>query len=78
MGLQPIRQDSQAKENKELTDTEKPCLQTSLQRAESEQNSNFNPPADLEEIIEAWNDLPEHVKQTIRTLVTVTAKEKQK
>ena len=64
----------------ELIDTEKHRLQTSLQeheqKAKAEQNLNLNPPADLVEVIEVWSDLPGHIKQTIRTLAAVTAKEK--
>jgi hypothetical protein len=40
------------------------------------QNLTLNPPAELAEIIEVWSDLPEHIKKTICTLVSVTRKEK--
>ena len=39
-------------------------------------NPNDSLPSELIEIIEAWNELPEHVKKTICTLVSVTSKEK--
>ena len=32
--------------------------------------------SDLVKIIEVWCELPEHIKQTIRTIVAVTNKEK--
>ena len=33
-------------------------------------------PHDLKQIMTAWPDLPEHIRQTIKTLVSVSVKEK--
>lgn len=32
---------------------------------------------DLTSVIKAWPELPEHIKQTIRTLITITTKKSQ-
>jgi len=34
-------------------------------------------PPELAEIVTVWPGLPEHIKQTIRTLVTITTKKSQ-
>ncbi|MHC5073441.1 MAG: hypothetical protein ACYTFE_01290 [Planctomycetota bacterium] len=60
-----------------MNEPDKP-LQTSLQRyTENTQKSTKNLPPELTEIIEVWPDLPEHIKQTIKTLIE-TYKRKEK
>ena len=75
MGLQPITENAQHAENKQLTDTNESCLHTSLQTAsESDLTSTQNIPCELDKVIKAWTALPDHVKQTILTLVDVSKK----
>ena len=79
MGLQPIDKTTQVQENKELTGTGKAILQTSLQtESENSQKPTDSLPPELIEIVKAWDNLPDHIKQTIETLVcsvTDTSKE---
>ena len=39
-------------------------------------NTVTNPPQDLTEIISLWPELPDHIKQTIKTLITASVKTK--
>ena len=76
MGLQPIDKTTQVQESKGLTVTGKAILQTSLQtESENSQKPTDSLPPELIEIVKAWDNLPDHIKQTIETLVgSVTIK----
>lgn len=76
MGLQPIDKTTQVQESKGLTVTGKASLQTSLQtESENSQKPTDSLPSELATIIAAWPELPDHIKQTIETLVgSVTIK----
>jgi len=76
MGLQPIDENTQGQENKELTNTGKDSLQTSLQtNPENALKSGQDLPPELAEIVEAWPALPEHIKQAIKSLIHTQFKE---
>ena len=50
-----------------------------LKRTPKRKKEKFNTselPPDLAELVTVWSELPEHIKQTIRTIVAVTVKEK--
>ena len=52
-----------------------------LKKQKNEENSPAPLPSDLNEIISKWDALPDHIKQTIKTLVssvTVTSEENNK
>ena len=67
----PLNENDNASEIKDLEQTEKTAYTPAYKDC-----SDDSIPSELVEIIEAWNELPQHVKQTIRTLVSVTSKEK--
>ncbi|RKY13057.1 MAG: hypothetical protein DRP52_03675 [Planctomycetota bacterium] len=56
--------------NKELTGSPQNPLQTSLQKDSEDTSDQGNSyPAELQELINQWDELPEHVRQTIQMLV---------
>jgi hypothetical protein len=61
-GVEPLNENQQAVDNKELTKTANPVFDTSLaillQRY-----------PELQEIISAWPNLPEHIKAAIKALI---------
>jgi hypothetical protein len=70
MGLQPISEDSQEHDNKEVTQPPCSSLQTSLQtNPENDPKQAETMPPELLKIVEAWPELPEHIRQAIMALV---------
>ena len=57
---------TQTPPDKELTFSSNNHLQASLQ---TQENSPTPLPTELIEIIKSWDELPDHIKQTIQTLV---------
>lgn len=78
MDLQPISDKSQEQENKEVTQPACLPIQTSLQtNPENGPKQADSYPSGLQEIIDRWDDLPEHIKAAIQALVeSVNRKEK--
>ena len=65
-GLEPLKDNTQLFVNKELIANSKPVLPASL-------DIILQKHLELKQIIAVWPELPDHIKQTIQTLVgTVT------
>jgi hypothetical protein len=62
VGLEPTGSNQQSAENKELTEKANPVLSTGLDKI-------VQKCPELEHIITAWPQLPEHVKNTIKELI---------
>lgn len=58
-----------------ITCNSDPVKRWSKSETDSAKTHKISP--ELAEIIEVWPELPEHIKQTIRTLITITAKKSQ-
>jgi hypothetical protein len=70
MGLQPISEDSQEHDNKEVTQPPCSSLQTSLQtNPENDPKQADSLPPELMKIVEAWPDLPNNIKAAVMVLV---------
>jgi len=76
IGLEPVTGISfQVQQNKGVSDTSADTLQpTRVQNPVHVDTSSGNISSELAEIVEVWPELPEHIRQTIKTLVSsVTA-----
>jgi len=71
-GFEPLKENQQPTTNKELTKTENPVFDTSL-------DILLQKYPKLEQIITAWPELPEHTKAAVKSLVdSANYKEKTK
>jgi hypothetical protein len=61
-GFEPLKQKSQAVYNKEVTESNKPVLSTSLDKI-------LQKHSDLAQLIKTWPALPEHIKTAIKALI---------
>ena len=71
VGLEPTRENSQSIVNKGLTENRIPVLSTSL-------DILLRKHPEVKQIIDAWPELPKHIKQTIIALIQTYAQGVQK
>ena len=68
-------ENDKASNDKSLEKQQLPTVAPAYKHCITEENSSTPLPSELIEIVNSWPDLPEHIKQTIKTLVgSVTVK----
>ncbi len=83
-GLEPATFGFEVRNDKNITPEETKACESAkepltLKRTPKRKKEKFNTSElspDLAELVAIWPGLPEHIKQTIRTIVAVTIKEK--
>jgi hypothetical protein len=61
-GVEPPRANQQAVDNTELTENQNPVLATGLDKT-------LQKDPEIERIITAWPELPEHIRRAIKSLI---------
>ena len=73
--MSPLPENDNCNENNDLQQNESGAYKPAYkENSKTPENQVDSLPPDLTEIITVWADLPEHIRQTIKTLVSVAVK----